>query len=46
VRARVASDNFGSIAVLEKLGFRQVGTDVGFANARGAEIEERIYLLD
>jgi RimJ/RimL family protein N-acetyltransferase len=45
VRARVAADNAGSIAVLEKLGFRQVGTDVGFANARGAEIEERIYLL-
>ena len=46
VRARVAADNAGSIAVLEKLGFRQVGTDIGFANARGAEIEERIYSLD
>jgi RimJ/RimL family protein N-acetyltransferase len=46
VRARVAFDNAGSIAVLEKLGFRQVAIDVGFANARGTEIEERIYRLD
>lgn len=46
VRARVAADNARSISVLEKLGFRQVGTEVGFANARGAEIEERIYRLD
>ena len=46
VRARVAADNAGSIAVLEKLGFAQVGTEVSFANARGTEIEERIYSLD
>ena len=46
VRARVAADNSGSIAVLEKLGFRQVGIEVSFANARGTEIEERIYRLD
>lgn len=46
VRARVAADNAGSIAVLEKLGFRQVGVEVNFANARGVEIEERIYRLD
>jgi len=45
VRARVAADNAGSIAVLEKLGFTQVGTEVSFANARGADIEERIYTL-
>jgi hypothetical protein len=32
--------------VLERLGFRQVGVEVDFANARGAEIEERIYRLD
>ncbi|MFD4420486.1 GNAT family N-acetyltransferase [Agromyces sp. NPDC058484] len=46
VRARVAVDNSGSIAVLEKLGFRPVGSEVSFANARGSEVEERIYLLD
>ena len=46
VRARVASDNAGSIAVLEKLGFRRLAIEVGFANARGAEIEQRIYTLD
>jgi RimJ/RimL family protein N-acetyltransferase len=46
VRARVAADNAGSIAVLEKLGFRQVGVEVSFANARGVEIEERLYRLD
>jgi len=45
VRARVAADNAGSIAVLEKLGFEHVGTESGFANARGTEIDERVYLL-
>jgi RimJ/RimL family protein N-acetyltransferase len=45
IRARVAADNTGSIAVLEKLGFTQVGTEVSFANARGTDIEERIYTL-
>jgi RimJ/RimL family protein N-acetyltransferase len=46
VRARVAADNAGSIAVLERLGFRRVGTEHGFANARNAEIEELVYRLD
>lgn len=46
LRARVAADNAASIAVLEKLGFRQVGTETSFANARNADIEERIYRLD
>ena len=45
VRARVAADIAASIAVLETLGFQQVGTEVSYANARGAEIEERIYVL-
>ena len=46
VRVRVAADNARSIAVLEKLGFEQVGTELSFANARGTEVEERIYRLD
>ncbi|MGW9630356.1 GNAT family N-acetyltransferase [Agromyces sp. NPDC055520] len=46
LRARVAADNAASIAVLERLGFRQVAAVTSFANARGAEIEERLYSLD
>ena len=42
---RVAFDNFGSQKVLEKCGFEKIGTDKGFANARGKEIEEFIYKL-
>ena len=42
---RVAFDNFGSQKVLEKCGFKKVGTDKGFANARQMEIEEFIYKL-
>jgi len=41
----VAFDNFGSQKVLEKCGFKKIGTDKGFANARQAEIEEYIYKL-
>lgn len=44
--ARAASDNVGSMRVLEKCGFSKTGTDKGFANARGKEIEETIYQLD
>ena len=44
--AHVAADNAGSIRVLEKLGFAQAGSAVSFANARGLDIEERIYRLD
>lgn len=43
---RVASDNFGSQKVLEKCGFVRIGSDKGFANARGREIEEFIYRCD
>ena len=32
--------------VLEKCGFRVIATDMGFANARGAEIVELILALD
>ena len=45
VYARTAFDNIGSQKVLEKAGFIKVGTDKGFANARGKEIEEFIYKL-
>ena len=43
--ARVAKDNIASIRVLEKVGFKLSGDDTGFANARGEEIEESIYLF-
>lgn len=44
--ARVAFDNYGSQKVLLKSGFKEVGRDRGFANARGMEIEEIIYKYD
>jgi len=44
--ARVAADNVASRRVLEKCGFLDVGGERSFANARGAEIEERIYRCD
>ncbi|HST25408.1 MAG TPA: GNAT family N-acetyltransferase [Gaiellaceae bacterium] len=44
--ARAASDNVGSLRVLEKAGFRRVGVDRGFAVGRGEEIEETILRLD
>ena len=43
VYARAAKDNTGSLRVLEKCGFTIIGEDRGFANGRGAEVEE--YLL-
>ena len=46
VHARAASDNVGSLRVLEKAGFRRVGVDRGFAGGRGEEIEETILRLD
>ncbi|MFE0580021.1 GNAT family N-acetyltransferase [Streptomyces sp. NPDC058874] len=44
--ARAAADNVGSVRVLEKCGFKVVGEDRGFANARGAEIDELVLRLD
>lgn len=46
LHARVASDNVGSRRVLEKCGFRVIGTDRGVAEARSAEIEELVLRLD
>ncbi|MFT3830336.1 MAG: GNAT family N-acetyltransferase [Opitutaceae bacterium] len=44
--ARTAADNRRSLRVLEKCGFRIMGTDKGFANGRGAETEEYLLRLD
>jgi RimJ/RimL family protein N-acetyltransferase len=46
LRACVASDNLASRRVLEKCGFRVVGTDRGFAYARSGEIDELVLRLD
>ena len=46
LHGRVAYDNVGSRRVLEKCGFRVIGTDRGFAQARSAEIEELVLRLE
>jgi RimJ/RimL family protein N-acetyltransferase len=43
--ARAAKDNIASLRVLQKCGFTISGEDKGFANARGAEVEEFILVL-
>jgi RimJ/RimL family protein N-acetyltransferase len=43
--ARVVKDNLASMRVLEKCGFMSCGTDRGFANARGEEVDEVIMML-
>lgn len=43
--ARAASDNVGSLRVLEKAGFQVIGTEVSFAPGRQGEIEETILRL-
>ena len=44
--ARVALDNLASLRVLEKCGFQHLCRELGFANARGEEIEEATLRLD
>ncbi|MCE6996306.1 GNAT family N-acetyltransferase [Saccharothrix sp. S26] len=46
LHARAASDNLRSLAVLRKAGFAVVGTEVSYASARDAEVEETILRLD
>jgi RimJ/RimL family protein N-acetyltransferase len=46
MHARVAKDNLASRRVLEKCGFKIIGEDKGFANARGQEIEEFLLELE
>lgn len=44
--ARAAKDNRASVRVLEKCGFRIIGSERAYANARGAEIDEVLLRLD
>jgi RimJ/RimL family protein N-acetyltransferase len=44
--ARAATDNLGSLRVLQKCGFTIVGKDHGYAHGRGADTEEYILRLD
>jgi RimJ/RimL family protein N-acetyltransferase len=46
MHARAASDNIASLKVLQKAGFRVVGTENSYAAARKGEIEETILLLE
>jgi len=46
VFGRAASDNVRSLRVLQRAGFAIVGTEIAFAKARNAEIEETILRLD
>ena len=46
IYARVASDNVGSIRVMEKNSFQYLRSERGFANARGEEIAEFVFRLD
>ncbi|HET9758770.1 MAG TPA: GNAT family N-acetyltransferase [Nocardioidaceae bacterium] len=45
LHARAASDNAGSLRVLEKAGFRIIDTEVSFAPGRRTAIEETILRL-
>lgn len=43
--ARAAKDNIGSLRVLEKCGFTAIREEWGFANARGEQIAELVFVL-
>lgn len=43
--ARAASDNVGSLRVLQRAGFAIIGTEISYANARSTEIEETVLRL-
>ncbi|MFJ6837040.1 GNAT family N-acetyltransferase [Streptomyces sp. NPDC091209] len=45
VHARAVADNLGSIQVLKNCGFAVSGSDRGFANARGEEVDEVLLVL-
>lgn len=44
--ARAVSDNAGSLTVLQRAGFRIIGTEISYANARRTEVEETVLRLD
>ena len=46
LHARAASDNAASLRVLQKCGFKAVGTEKSFAAGRNENIEETILQLD
>ncbi|MFC1419125.1 GNAT family N-acetyltransferase [Streptacidiphilus cavernicola] len=45
LHARAVADNLGSLQVLRNCGFTVTGTDRGYANARGEEVEELLLTL-
>ena len=46
LHARAASDNIASLKILQRAGFRIIGTEISYANARRTEIEETLLRLD
>jgi len=46
LHARAASDNAGSLRVLQKSGFKIIGTEISFAPGRNADVEETILRMD
>jgi RimJ/RimL family protein N-acetyltransferase len=46
LHARAASDNLASLRVLQKSGFKIIGTEISFAPGRKSEIEETILRND